>query len=336
MKVLIVGNRDGTNVGGALERAAAKMNVEVRTLESRLAMQAPQWLRRANWWLRGRRPTRLRAFSDLVAEQCHAWRPDCLLCVGIAPVDRRALNAIGRLGIPRLDYLTDDPWNPAHRANWFLDALGGFDIVFSPRRSNLDDLRGAGVRRASFLPFAYCPDLHFPESIQAGGRGSDDLVFAGGCDRDRVPVIASIIDAGFRVGLYGILWERHEQTRKYTRGQADPRTLRLAHSEAKVALCLPRRANRDGHTMRTFEVAAMGACVLAEYTDEQRDILGDDHETVAYFRSSAEMLDKLRWLVSSDDERTRLGSALLARIRAAGNTYQDRLQTMLSMAAAAS
>jgi len=334
VKALIVGNRDGTNVGGAIERAAGELNLDARVIESRMAMESPVWVRRANWWLRGRRPTHLGRFSDRIVDECRMWRPDYLLSMGIAPINRPALAAIGAFGIRRLDYLTDDPWNPAHRARWFLNALPMYDAVFSLRRSNLNDLRRAGVRRASYLPFAYCPNLHYPEA-DATQVAADDVIFAGGCDSDRVPVVASIIKAGFRLALYGILWERFADTREHTRGQADPQTLRKAHGRAKVALCLPRRANRDGHTMRSFELAAMGACVLAEYTDEHREILGEDADTVVYFRSTTEMLEKLRWLVNDADARRRLSTGLFARITANRNTYRDRLEAMIAIATAA-
>lgn len=330
-KILVVGNREGTNIGGAFERAAANLDVDLRLKESRLAMEAPLWIRRANWWLRGKRPPRLEQFGQHVVAQCRDWQPDYLISCGIAPLNKTALREIGSLGVHRLDYLTDDPWNPAHRAPWFLEALEHYDVVFSTRRSNLEDLRNA-VQRALYLPFAYCPDLHFPETRAVGRDASDDVIFGGGCDRDRVPLIAALIRSGFQVGLYGSLWERFAQTRMHTRGQADPETLRVAHRGAKVALCLVRRANRDGHTMRTFEVAAMGACMLAEYTDEHREILGGDGETVVYFRSPEQMIDRLRWLLRHDDERRRLGSAVQVRITSGHNTYRDRLETMLAFA----
>jgi spore maturation protein CgeB len=333
-RILIIGNREGTNIAGALERAARTMSLETRVIESKLAMQAPVWVRRANWWLRGKRPTRLGRFSAYVVEQCREWKPHFLIAVGIAPLNRHALEMIGRLGIRRLDYLTDDPWNPAHRADWFLEALAQYDVVFSTRRSNLADLRHAGAGRPLYLPFAYCPDLHFPQAAVIAD-GEDDVIFAGGCDRDRVPVIASLIQAGLRVGLYGSLWDRFKATRPYTRGQADIETLRRAHRTAKIALCLPRHANRDGHTMRTFELAAMGACVLAEYTEEHREILGEDGDAVVYFRSPAEMLDRARWLLAHDEERKRLMTAVYARITARPNAYKDRLEAMLTFSSAA-
>ena len=41
------------------------------------------------------------------------------------------LGAIGRLGIERINFLTDDPWNPAHHAPWFMKALPEYDEVFT-------------------------------------------------------------------------------------------------------------------------------------------------------------------------------------------------------------
>ena len=100
-----------------------------------------------------------------------------------------------------------------------------------------------------------------------------------------------------------------------------------------MALCLVRRANRDGHSMRTFETAAMRACMLAEHTEEHEEILGADGETVIYFRSEAEMVERIRWLLHHDEERWRLGAAVHERITGGANTYKARLETMLSIIA---
>jgi len=299
------------------------------------ACAGSRWLVSLNWWLRGRRPTRLQEFSERVVQACRGTRTDWLLSTGLAPVDAPALTAIGRLGVRRLNYLTDDPWNPAHRAPWFLEALPQYDGVFSPRRSNLEDLRRLGCASAVHLPFAYSPSLHFPEppiTPEEQGRFETDVVFAGGADRDRVPYIAALIRAGFRVGLYGGYWERWRQTRKHTRRLADPRMVRKAVGGARIALCLVRRANRDGHSMRTFEIPAIGGCMLTEDTAEHREIFGEEGRAVVYFRSVDEMVQKARWLLERDEERRRLAAAAHALVVNGRNTYQDRLETMLELA----
>ena len=334
MRVLIVGNRGGTNIGGCFERAAQELGLQTHILETRLATDAPAWLRRFNWWFRGKRPTWLHWFSHEVLKTCREWHPDQLVATGIAPITGRALRDIAALGIRTVNYLTDDPWNPAHTALWFLESLPSYDRIFSLRRSNMEELSRLGCRRVSYLPFAYAPELHYPESCgseQERKRFSSDVAFVGSGDPDRVPYVAALIGARFNVGLYGSFWEHYPETRGYSRGQVDVRTLRLALGETKVALCLVRRANRDGNSMRTFEAPAIGACMLTEDTAEHREIFGEEGKAVVYFRTIPEMVEKLRWLLDHEDERRKLAEAAHTLIVNGGNTYKDRLVMMLAV-----
>jgi spore maturation protein CgeB len=332
-RLLLVGNPEAAHVGAHLYEAAQALDIPVRMCDSRQAFDAPRWLVRLHWNLLGHRPAQLRAFSESVVQACRDFRPTRLLSTGLAPIDKKALQSIRDLGIARLNFLTDDPWNPAHRAAWFLDALPHYDRVFSPRQSNLDALRAHGCGDVSYLPFAYAPSQHFCERADPAeeARLASDVIFVGGADRDRLPPIAALIAAGLRVALYGGYWNRYPETREHHRGHADPQTIRQATGATKIALCLVRRANRDGHVMRSFEIPAIGACMLAEDTAEHREILGPDGQAVVYFRSIVEMLDKLCWLLDRPAERQRLAAAALAHIAAGRHTYHDRLAAMLDL-----
>jgi hypothetical protein len=322
------------HIGAHLFTGAGELGCSARQLNSEEAFSGNRFVSKVNWWMRGHQPNQLHEFSARIVQECRLQRPDVMVATGIAPIDENALKEIGYLGVKRCNYLTDDPWNPSHRAPWFLCALPFYDHIFSPRRSNIGDLQRHGCPAVSYLPFAYAPALHFYDPPM-GGEHSADVVFAGGADPDRVALVHTLIRHGFRVALYGGFWERYRQTRNHCFGHADPLTLRRAVAGAKVALCLVRRANRDGHTMRTFETAAMRACMLAEHTQEHEEILGTDGDAVVYFRSEAEMLERLRWLLERDEERRRLGAAVHARITGGGNTYKDRLETMLTIVARA-
>jgi hypothetical protein len=237
------------------------------------------------------------------------------------------------MDITRLNYLTDDPWNPAFRARWFLEALPMYDMVFSARRANMAALERLGCPAVRYMPFGFDPKLCYPQLADAGesNRLKADVLFVGGADSDRAPFIAALADAGFALALYGGGWERFPKTAPYRRAYADPQTLRQATATAKIALCLVRRANRDGHVMRSFEIPAIGACMLVEDTEEHREIFGPDGETVVYFRSIPEMIDKSRWLLDRPAERQRLAAAAHSRILAGCHTYQDRLAAMLGL-----
>jgi hypothetical protein len=237
------------------------------------------------------------------------------------------------MGIKRFNVLTDDPFNRAHYAPWFLKALPDYDVVFSPRLANIQDLLNAGCPRVEYLPFGYDDELFYPEDPSNINRDATvpDVVFAGGADRDRLPYMSALIKSGINLALYGSYWEKYPETKAHTQGQADVPTLRLAIGGAKISLCLVRRANRDGNCMRTFEVPAIGSCMLTEDTPEHREIFGQEGEAVIYFNTISEMLEKTHWLLNHDQERQRLAQNAHLLITQGHHTYQDRLKTMLSI-----
>lgn len=297
-------------------------------------MDAPRLVRLFNWRLRGKRPTHLDQFSERILELCTTFKPNWLVAAGTAPLTANALLRIRQLEIRRVNYLTDDPWNPAHLAPWFLDALPQYDTIWSTRCANLTDLRRAGCSDVRYLPFAYDPELHFPVSpagAETEYQSNIDILFVGGADRDRVAYIGALIRSGLRAQLYGDYWERFAETREHTGGHAEPLLVRQAASRARVSVCLVRRANRDGHVMRSFEIPAMRGCMLTEDTTEHRAIFGDEGRAVVYFRSIPEMIEKARWLLDHPEERERLANAAHQLITGGKHTYRDRLVTMLEL-----
>lgn len=332
-RLLVVGHTDPVHVGSHFQHAAGTLGLDARVCDTAAAFTAPRWRQRMNWWLRGRRPSRLRAFSEHVVDIAKQEQPAVVLTTGLAPIDGRGLKALGALGITRLNYLTDDPWSSASRPQWFIDTLPAYDHVFTPRRANLGDLTAAGAL-ATYVPFAYSPNVHFRQAPDAAERSQfdADVVFAGGADPDRLTIAAALIDAGFRVALYGGYWDRDARTRAHARGFLDATGVRKAIHSARVCLCLVRRANRDGNSMRTFEVPAMGGCVLAEATDDHRELFGAEHDAVAYFETPAEAIEKTRALIGNAERRQKLSQRVFEIVTGGRHTYADRLGLMLGTA----
>ncbi len=331
-RILIVGGVGGTCVGDSFFRAANRLGLQAEIMDSALSYQAPAWRRRISWYLLGRRPVHLERFSQQVLDAVNRFQPEVVLTTGLAPVTHEVLWLISRMDVRTINFLTDDPWNRAHRAAWFMQALPVYDEVYSPRQAMMDDLRRVGCGKVEYLPFGYDPDLFYPESPEScaqAGFTETDVVFAGGADRDRVPYMKALVDAGIDLALYGGYWQRWPETRAIARGQADVRTLRLALSSARVGLCLVRRANRDGSCMRTFEVPAVGACMLTEDTQEHRYLFGQEGEAVLYFDSMSDMLEKTRLLCTDKKLRESLAAGAHRLVVEGKHCYQDRLVNML-------
>ena len=83
-----------------------------------------------------------------------------MLVTGTAGVSGAAIEDLQRHAGAVVNYLTDDPWSPNHRAGWFLRALRSYTLVATTRRRNMEDLQRLGCSRVSYLPFAYDPAIH--------------------------------------------------------------------------------------------------------------------------------------------------------------------------------
>jgi spore maturation protein CgeB len=331
MRLLIIGfNQDG-HMGAYLASAATQLGLDYHIMDANEAEAGSRLAQRFHWHMRGKRPGRLHKFGAQVLDACEKIRYDLIVTTGRTPLDRSHIEGLRALGARVVNYSTDDPWNPTLRAPWFLAAIPSYDVIFTPRRANLDDFVRSGVRAIHYLPFAYDPQVHRPWADEASAGVSSDLLFVGGCDGDRLPLIGALIDGGLNLALFGGYWNRHLKTRPFWRGLADQDTIRLASASARISLCLVRRANRDGNVMRSFEAAAIGGCILAEDTPDHRELYGPEDVAARYFRTPPELVQQARRLASDEEARRRLSSRLHDRMASGGNTYADRLAAMVRL-----
>jgi len=82
--------------------------------------------------------------------------------------------------------------------------------------------------------------------------------------------------------------------------------------------------------MRTFEVPAVGACMVVEDTGEHRQIFGEDGERVVYFRNAGEMVEQVRMLLANEILRKTLRDNVHLHIANGANTYADRLASAIN------
>lgn len=331
-RIILVANPSEDHIGAHLLFGAKALGAHATIADVRSAFEGSRWRQQLSWHLLGHRPIRLNEFVQHVLWICENDRPELLIATGIAPLTADALKKIKCMGIKCINYLTDDPWNPANAARHFWKAMLEYDAIFSPRRANMEDLVRYGCKEVVYLPFAYSPVLHFTEKLisdEDQAKFACDVSFIGGADADRFPYIYAIAKAGIDLKLYGGYWQRYAEVRRYYRGFVLQSDLRKAVAGSKVSLCMVRRANRDGHAMRSYEFPSMGACMLVENTDEHRELYGQDGDAVCYFKNIREMLEKLRWLLSHEEERSRMANTVREIITEGSNTYTDRLTFIL-------
>lgn len=331
--LLILGCGDAGHVGRYMVRAADSLEIPYALIDIAQAETKNRIIQKFYWHLRGKRPAHLRRFADEVLRVCEAQGPKIVLTTGgRVPLESSDIRTLRSRGIKVVNYSTDDPWNPKLRAPWFVSTLPDYDIVFTPRRSNIADFQRCGVHRLSYLPFGYDPYIHRPWSGEAALSEPSDVLFVGGCDGDRLPIIGALADAGLTLALFGGYWDQHDNTRAFARGIASQDAIRAASARTKTILCLVRRANRDGHVMRSFEAAAIGGCMIVEDTPDHRAFFGPDGYAVCYFDRIDGLVRTAKRLVADPHKRVAMAVNLRKRMRERADTYKDRLVTIFKTA----
>lgn len=329
MRLLIIGNPLEYHVGGHLLAAALSLGWEAEIVDLRKARSCNSWINSIHHHWFGKLPARLKPFGQAVVQRCREYRPDFVMTSGLAPLSVEAMREIRTMGILLANFLTDDPWNPSNSATFFWDCLREYDLVANPRQANLEQLRMFGCRRVEYLPFGYNPDYHFietdptPDEVKRFGC---DVAILGGADMDRVPLARAVAEANMNLALYGGYWDKYPDLKRFHRGNVHGRDLRLAVALAKCHICMGRKANRDGHAMRSVEFPAMGACLLVEDTGEHRVLYGSAGECVLYWKNEMDLVTHAATLIHDFSMNQRLRTSLYSCMVLNGkHSYAARL-----------
>lgn len=328
-ELVIVGPAGRAHVGHHLARAAASLGIGHRMVDTSSAYTGNRIGRAIAWHALGRRPLRRSGFSERLWQSLRLAMPRLVIAVGQTPFTRSVVDALRAAGAKVCNYSTDDPFNPQHKAAWHLDNLPTYGVVFTTRTSNVEDLQRLGCKDVRYLPFGF-DEARIDQGAHGTAEAEPAVLFVGGADAQRAEFLREFVEHGPPISVAGGHWERWAPPRARNLGILDIEDIRARTARVAVNICLVRRANRDGHVMRSFEIPAAGGFMLAECTQEHRDLFGAEGECVLYFRSPGEAAEKCRWALSRPEDRLRMATAAQRLIIAGGHSYRDRLQTILN------
>ena len=331
--VLLIGNGAPGQIGGSFARALGELGHAVHFVDEARAFAppAPYLALRAIDRVT-RRQFEIRRFNRGIVKTARTFRPDVVLVVQGYHVRVETLRTLrDEMHATLVCYSTDDPLVPGQLRQNVFASIPEYDVYASPRRANLAALAAHGCPMPVYVRFAYEPAMHFPERAGGGASWASDVVFIGGWDHDRVDWFDPLArDGDVDVRLYGRGWSG-TPLHRHAGGEVFGQSFRFAMAGTKVAPCLVRSSNGDGHSMRSFEIPACGAFMLAERTDEHLELF-DDGVHAAYCATPEELRDKARFYIANESARTRIATAAHQLVSGRGHTYRDRLGELLSFA----
>lgn len=263
----------------------------------------------------------------------HAFQPDLILVVGGNLISATTVQIIRRqLKATLFHFHGEDFFNPLNTSKTLRAAAFYYDHLFTTKRFNLPELAEIGLTRASFIPHGYRPNCHYPVPVTPAARHrfGSDLVFVGTWERERASTLAQL--QAFDLRIWGNAWSKastdldlHQAIQNRAVYCQD---MSRVFNASRICLAFLRKANRDQHTSRTFEIPACGGFQLSERTDEVLSFFEEGKE-IECFSSLNELKDKAHYYLNHETRRQRIASAGLSRLQRSPYSYHDRLQTIL-------
>lgn len=233
-------------------------------------------------------------------------------------------------------YSPDDMMAKHNQTRNFLKGMSHYDIYFTTKSYNVEELKKLGCPKVVFIGNAYAPKVHRPilvtreERLEFGGK----VGFIGDYELQRAEAVLYLAENSVPVRVWGPNWDKK---------------CRLSHRNLKVegralwgddyarAICcfdinlaFLRKINRDLETTRSIEIPACGAFMLAERTCEHLELF-DEGKEAEFFSTKKELLEKTRYYLTHEEERKRIAKAGRERCLKSGYSYRDRISEMISI-----
>lgn len=274
---------------------------------------------------------------------CKEWKPDVVLA-GLTNgwcLTRETLESVRRVTSSRLvGWLAED----ISRFPVVSEGLAEYDALF------VSDLGFAPFARAlargpvEVLPGACEPSIYRPVPLDEAARaawGCEVLFIGAAYHTDgggvlRATHLAAL--AEHRLAIYGDAgWREHLRRFPSLRPHVRVRILsseetNLAYNAAGVVLNIHHPQSRQGSTCKTYEAACAGAAVLADHKPglAEHFRLGEELDT---YQTIDELRDKVRFYLTHEDARRRLGERGRARVLRE-HTYAHRMAQVLRVLSA--
>lgn len=355
LRVLFLGEISRGQTSHMRMRALARLGHTVQGLNTMEPWKRASWLKR-QLQRRFSRGSVIDEINRSVLDAARAFRPDLIWGEKQEFLKVNTLAALRQLGA-RLVHFTPDPYfSLAWKRTPLMDkAIGSFDVLVYCKSYERKPYAALG-KPLIYMPLGYCDEVHRPVPTE-DPRWHCAVGFLGGWEPRREHLLHIVAAVGADLKIRGGYWEFLRDGRwtprryiilKQLAGNAQFRIHRdevlgsvwqgdevygddyaRALSGAKIGLGLLRKVCPDQHTTRTFEIPACGSMLLADRTDEHRELFEEGKEA-EFFASDEELMDKVRFYCGYESGRQRIAQAGFERCVKSKYAYIHRLEGVLA------
>ena len=208
-----------------------------------------------------------------------------------------------------------------------------YHIVFVIKRRNMNVANLMDPRKVIFVDKSFCKATCRPVAVtdQDKAHLGAEVGFIGTFEESRAQQMLFLAQNGIQVRIWGNCWAgwvgRHPNCKVENIPLYDDNYVRAICS-TNINLHFLRKRNLDLQVARSVEIPACGGFMLAERTAEHQRLFEEGKEA-QFFGSKEELLEKVRYYLSREEERVAIARAGRERCLKSGYSHHDRLKYML-------
>ena len=260
---------------------------------------------------------------------CTAWGPEIVLVIKGGPIRPECVRRVkARLGALVVNFFPDNPL-------WMIpfECLEAYDVFFTKERYALRTLQSVGLRNLHYLPMYCVPAAHHPVALTPDEtqRFGAAVSLVGNRYAYRERLVAALADRPLRVWGGGWMRVRDPAVRPLVAGGPVRGRDKLCVYSGSTLSLNPHHPMNDivGVNTRAFELAAAGACQVADFKEDLATLFKPGEEVVVY-RDLGELRRLLDHYLARPEEARAVGDN--ARRRAlAEHTLRHRVEEMLAV-----
>jgi spore maturation protein CgeB len=276
----------------------------------------------------------MRFLGELAVLKAEDFSPDLVLAMAQAPLDRRAINDLKKLGAKTAFWFVED----FRQMRYFTEIAASYDYFFHIQGQEIISLLDGLGANHCFLPVAAHPPCHHPLGLSPQQKKTlgAPVGFMGAAYPNRVKILASLLERGLPLKIWGVDWPTHGvlgaalQENRYISSReivriynACPIILNL-HSSPQAQTPI---GNVDFINPRTFEIGACNGFQLVDRAPGLEYFFAEGTE-IATFSSEDELLEKAAFYLKHPALRERMAAAAREKVLSR-HTYYHRMEKLL-------
>jgi len=226
----------------------------------------------------------------------------------------------------------DDMYALHNRSRYYEYSLNLYDIVFTTKLYNLDELKTLGAKDVRLFLDSYSSHLHRPLNRYRVIKNKEiDISFIGTYEKERADIILWLGLKGLKVIVYGNGWSslvgKSKNITIMNKAILSEEYVQVINN-SKINLGFLRKINRDQVTSRSMEITGCGGFLLAERTSRHSYIFKEGVEA-EFFSSKEELKKKIEYYLNNYDEIQKVSKNGRTRCLTSGYDMKSQINNIL-------